>query len=168
MSMSLSLYSIEDDLRAILDTMEGAVEEDRPQLEVMLREKLEQEVRKVDGICQFLTHLEDQSRLAAEEVKRLQLRKASFDANLERLKKYVVDIMLQNMLPKLEGHYNTLSVRQCPPSVEITDESAIPSSFQTVKTVVSIDKTAIKKAIQQGHTVPGADLIIGKYTLARK
>ena len=168
METSLSLYKIEDDLRAILDTLEGASEEDRPQLEIMLREKLEAEVRKVDGLCQFLTHLDDQARLAAEEIKRLQLRKSHFDAHGERLKQYVIDIMQQNQLPKLEGKYNTLTLRQCPASVEIIDESAIPSSFQTVKTIVSVDKAAIKKAIQAGHSVPGADLIIGKYTLARK
>lgn len=167
MSTSLSLYKIEDDLRAILDTMEGAGEEDRPQLELMLREKLAQEVQKVDGLCQYLTHLDDQAKLAGEEIKRLQLRKSSFEAQAERLKRYTISIMQEHMLPKLEGKYNTLALRQCPPSVEINDEAAIPSSFQTVKTVVSIDKTAIKKAIQQGHTVPGADLIIGKYTLAR-
>jgi hypothetical protein len=33
---------------------------------------------------------------------------------------------------------------------------------------ISIDKRAIKAAIDAGETVPGADLAIGKYTLIRK
>jgi len=33
---------------------------------------------------------------------------------------------------RLEGKTTTFSIRGCPPSVEITDESAIPSEYKTL------------------------------------
>ena len=44
--------------------------------------------------------------------------------------------------------------------VEVTDRSLIPSNFQTVKEVYSIDKKGRKIAIQQGQTVLGAEIVI--------
>jgi hypothetical protein len=91
----------------------------------------------------------------------------------------------------------TFSIRDCPPSVEIKDEAAIPSDYKAItitmpalqwealldfldleqraavldsvgKPKASVSKTAIKKAIGDGAQVPGADLIVGKKTLVRK
>ena len=46
-------------------------------------------------------------------------------------------------------------------SVEILDESLVPEEYKTFKTVESISKTAIKKAIdKEGLDIPGARLLI--------
>ena len=48
---------------------------------------------------------------------------------------------------------------------DIVDESAIPAEF--IKTTTSIQKDAIKKAIQSGVDVPGAKLVDSKYIVIR-
>ena len=49
-----------------------------------------------------------------------------------------------------------------PDSVEITDKALIPDELMKIKTVKEPDKAAIKKALESGEAVPGAELITGK------
>ena len=96
--------------------------------------------------------------------------------------------------PRLEGKTTTFSLRACPQSVEVTDESAIPAEYrilllklpavtwerlldgleieqrsavleQVSRPEVSVDKRSIKAAI--GIDVPGAGLAIGRHSLRR-
>ena len=53
----------------------------------------------------------------------------------------------------------TISRRAGLPSVQITDEAAIPS--QLCKTTVAPDKAAIKAQLLAGETVPGAQIVMG-------
>jgi hypothetical protein len=95
---------------------------------------------------------------------------------------------------KLEGATSTLKLAGCPPSVEIKDESLVPLDYKrcTVtmpaklmervlesldleqhtelleyaqKASASIDKKAVKDAIESGTSIPGADVLIGRHTL---
>lgn len=60
---------------------------------------------------------------------------------------------------KLERPRATVSRRSGLPSVQITDETAIPS--QLCKTTVTPDKAAIKAQLLAGETVPGAQIVMG-------
>jgi len=97
---------------------------------------------------------------------------------------------------KLEGRTVTFSLALCPPSVDVVDETVVPANYKTLTLTVpandweqillcldagqretifqkvqcrdiSIDKRAVKAAIQAGNSVPGADLVIGKTSLRR-
>ena len=97
---------------------------------------------------------------------------------------------------KLEGKTTTFSLRACPPSVEATDESAIPAEYKALtlklpavmweqlldglgieqragvlrqvrSPEVSVDKRSIKAAIDGGTEVPGAGLVTGRHALRR-
>jgi len=96
----------------------------------------------------------------------------------------------------LEGKTTTFSVRACPPSVEVTDESAVPAQYkmlllklpaviweqlldgleierrsevlEQVKSPEAImDKRLIKAALDSGADVPGASLVTGRHSLRR-
>src|ERR1039458_8323157 len=91
----------------------------------------------------------------------------------------------------------TFSLRACPPSVEVADESAIPSEYkvlllklpavvweelldgleieqraavlgQVKGPEVSVDKRSIKSAVDGGADVPGAGLAIGRRSEERR
>jgi hypothetical protein len=51
-----------------------------------------------------------------------------------------------------------MKVRKNPPSVVIDDVAKIPTEFQKQKIDVTIDKVALKKAIQNGEKVDGAHI----------
>lgn len=67
---------------------------------------------------------------------------------------------------KLERPCATVSRRAGSLSVHIVNEADIPSQLMTVKTTTSPDKTAIKKQIEAGETVPGAELVRGDDTVS--
>jgi hypothetical protein len=67
--------------------------------------------------------------------------------------------VLKNMGDKeVITKYGVMKVRKNPPSVVIDDLSKVPTKFQHQKIEVTIDKTAIKKAIQNGEKIDGARL----------
>ncbi len=57
-----------------------------------------------------------------------------------------------------KGSAGTVSYRATPQSVVIVDESKIPDEYK--KTTITVDKTALKKALQEGN-VMGAQLSNG-------
>jgi hypothetical protein len=47
----------------------------------------------------------------------------------------------------------------------VLDDKQIPDSFKVTQMIVSVDKRAVKAALERGHDVAGADLRFGKNTL---
>jgi len=45
---------------------------------------------------------------------------------------------------------------------------AIPEAYKVTQTIVSVDKRAVKQALESGEDVAGADLRFGKNTLVRR
>jgi hypothetical protein len=71
--------------------------------------------------------------------------------------------VLKNMGDKeVITKYGVMKVRKNPPSVVVDDLSKVPTKFQHQKIEVTLDKTAIKKAIQSGEKVDGAHIEQGE------
>ena len=65
-------------------------------------------------------------------------------------------------LKSIEFINQKVTLKNNPPSVKINDEELIPGKFKKEKVSTTIDKTAIKNAIQDGYHVPGAELVVWK------
>jgi hypothetical protein len=152
-------------------------------------------------VGQFLAHLEQQIDFARFEIDRLSQRKAAFERALARLGNYVIETIEhlgtdgKGKYRRLEGKTTTFSLRACPPSVEVTDETAIPSEYkmlllklpavtweqlldgleieqraavlgQVKNPEVIVDKRSIKAALD-GGAVPGAGLATRRHSLRR-
>lgn len=191
-----TLYDLIDRLAILLEALEDSEsDEQRAQIEADIREIVSQEVRKVDGIAKMLAHFKTQAQFAKDEIDRLRERKAAFEHSEEKLKQYVIDLMEGFQVKKLEGQTSTFSLRACPASVEVSDESQIPDHLkaasvkcsaalwneirealdpdfttvidQSATVETSPDKRAIKFAFEHGEPVPGCDLLT-RNTLIRK
>jgi len=68
-------------------------------------------------------------------------------------------------LKSMEFINQKVTLKNNPPSVKINDEELIPDKFKKEKVSITIDKTAIKKAIQDGEEVIGAELVVNKTLL---
>ena len=197
------LYVIEDHLAALIETAELVSAEQEQEFRAEFQTALTAAVEKRDRVGQFLAHLEHQIDFAKFEIDRLRLRKATCECALARLESYVIET-IENLgtdgkgkYRTLEGKTNTFSLRACPPSVEVTDESAVPSDYRTLtlklpavtweqlldgldieqrasvlgqvkSPEVSVDKRSIKAAMDGGADVPGAGLVTGRHTLRRR
>lgn len=159
---ALTLYGIEEELDARLNTIDLVDQEDaelRAEIEQEIAQLVAAEKSKVDGVCRMLAHFEAQAQFATDEAKRLTQRKRQFEIAGERLERCARIAMEIAGKQQLDGNTSRLKLRLNPPAVLITNAEAVPSAYQIVKTDVSIDKGAIKRAIQSGLDVPGAELI---------
>ena len=59
---------------------------------------------------------------------------------------------------KAKGEQFTFKRRKFPPRVVVADERLLPKEYIKEKITTSIDKIAIKKALQNGDEVAGASL----------
>jgi Gp157 protein len=196
------LYMIEDQLAALIETAELVSPEQEQEFRAEFQAALTAAVDKRDRVGQFLAHLEQQIDFAKFEIDRLRQRKATCERALARLENYVIGT-IENLgtdgkgkYRRLEGKTTTFSLRACPPSVEVADETAIPSEYKVLllklpavmweqlldgleieersevlrqvhTPEVTVDKRSIKAAIDGGVDVPGAGLAIGRHSLRR-
>lgn len=193
MSTALTLYNLEEQLVALLDTQE-MVEDEQQQIAILeqIAEASQEAIAKRDGVVRMFRHLELQQTGIDAEIKRLQALKANYTHAEERLEKYVIRILDELVLApkkgakKLEGSIGVLSLKQNPPAVEITDERLVPTKFREVtvtmdaqdwlsipdeltlrarKTEYRTKKADVKEALKAGEEVPGADLGFGSMRL---
>lgn len=102
------------------------------------------------------------------QIKTLQARKKKLQGELEAFKDELREGMAENGIVRIESEEHGILFRLDKPSkrVEIDNESDVPEKFFRIKK--ELDKTAIKKALEVGDDVPGAQLIEGKHRLTIK
>ena len=93
------------------------------------------------------------------EIKRLQGLKKVRDNGITRMKSALLEAMQVYGIEKVTSPTLTLSIRNNPESVEVLNEIQIDRKYWNEKIVWSLDKAAVKKAIQSGESVEGCVLI---------
>jgi len=166
---NLTLYEINENLQALTDSLDLCQSaEERAACEADIERAVAAQIKKVDDFARFLTHLEAQAELADREIERLRTRRRRFTGLQERLQQYAVRVMQSANLKQLDGDTARLSLRHNPPAVEITDEARVPPEYKTIQQTIACDKRAIKRAIDTGEQVPGAELRPGTVSLLRR
>ena len=140
-----SLFDLEQDLAALLDTEVFVSPEQEAEYRQELGARLEASVEKRDRVGQFIRHCEMQQDNCDAEIERLQERKRSFIAAEKRIRQYV-QVVIESLGPdakgkpkKLEGKTVTFSLRAKPGSVEITDESVVPAEYKSTTVTLPLE-----------------------------
>lgn len=134
--------------------------------EVALRDTLEGITHAPDLIATFIRDARADEAYAeslATMLKDMGERKARFLMRADRRRLAAYRLMDACGLRKIEMPDFTASIRAVPPKVEIDDEAALPAEL--CKTIRQPDKAAIKEALMNTATVPGAHLTNGGETL---
>jgi hypothetical protein len=142
---SPSLFTIEDDLQALLNSEDLVTEQQWEQFKTEVAAKLRSAVDKRQRFGEFIRFCELMQSNCETESKRLEALKKMYAAAQERCEQFVVYTIEQlgrdrrGRYPKLAGHTVTLSVAQNPDSVEIVDKESIPDRFQSVDLKLPLD-----------------------------
>ena len=112
---------------------------------------------KVESIVKMLKYWESNVQAIDEEIKRLTQRKKVFSNKGEQLKTYLQIQLHHANKKKIETPMHTVSIRNNPPSVKITDENFIPKEF-LVPQPPKINKTELGKFLKAGNQILGAEL----------
>jgi hypothetical protein len=151
-----ALYHIDQELQAINEELMAAQGELTPELEnKLVITKAELAEKSVNYAMVILNNQAD-SQAIETEIKRLKALKDAIDSTTDKLKEAVSNAMLMHDLTEVKSPLVKMSFRKSK-SVHITDENELDASFFEYKRTVN--KTAIKKAIEGGELVAGAELI---------
>jgi Siphovirus Gp157 len=136
-SKTCTLYELEDNLQALVNSIELAEESSAREL---ILEEIGQALRKTtekrDAVVAFLRHCEMQQRFADAEVERIRKRKASIARVQEELESHLVGVVERYAksdrrgVRRLEGNFSSLRIQKNPDSVLITDIEAVPLAFK--------------------------------------
>jgi predicted nuclease with TOPRIM domain len=109
---------------------------------------------KVENIAKVIKSIEsDVAGLKGEE-KRLADRRKGLENRIDNLKKYIESSMRAVGKEKIRGKVFTLGIQRNAPSVDVTNEDAIPEQYFITKRELS--KKDILAALKKGEEVPGA------------
>lgn len=148
----MKLYELADSVKRIEEICDSEEE-----LGLYLDQAKMQLQEKAGNVVKFRQYLTTRAEAIGSEIKRLsELQKQSLK-RAENLEKYISYSMTKNGIDKIETDIAVISFRKSE-TTDILDEKLIPIEFKKIKTVESIDKTAIKKAIKDGQEVAGATI----------
>ena len=110
--------------------------------------------RKIENIALWVIEDEAMAKSIKEQENKLKERREILEQRIEKRKEFLRYIAEGKKLKtdRVTVSYRTSKV------VKITNEEIIPIKYKTVKTAVSVSKDDIKKDLQAGKTVEGAEL----------
>lgn len=163
MSKELTLYSITSELKQIeimLQESGGEITED---LEEALNYISDNLTTKTDNMVGFVRSQEDFVGLIDSRIDELKDLKTKTQKGLQKLNDYILGCMDNLGEVKIEGQFNSMSIRKPTQVVDIYDEDELPLEYLKKKVVetMTIDKVQIKKDIKSGKEIPGAKLVSG-------
>lgn len=158
-----SLYEIANDFAKLTDSdMDPEMIADTLEaIEWELEGKIENCLAVIKNELAYAESLKAESKKLTERAKASELRS-------ERIKEYIASSLETAGKKSMKAGVHQVTVRAPSKSVEITDSSAIPAEFVEYETNIKPDKMAIKKQLEAGIEVPGAQIKTGKSSLLIK
>lgn len=158
MENKLTLYGITAELSTILAAIEDNGGEITPEIENALAINEENFAAKSVDFGNAILNFKSMAAAAKAEKERLAAIQKHYENAYNRLDSLLKAAMVATGHDKVETPTMRLSLRHTT-ATEVDDLDQVPAEYKTTKVEVVADKTAIKKAIQQGEDVPGAHLV---------
>ena len=158
-----TLYELDSKIAELLDTgfemscIDAETGEiDETQLAIYLEQLQLDRKTKIDNIAVYVKNLEAEAVAIRAEEKKLKERREAKERKAERLKNYIKTSMLLQGETKFESARVSMALRNS--KAVVVDESKLESVYFINKIVQSVDKKAIKAALEAGILVEGAML----------
>jgi glycyl-tRNA synthetase alpha subunit len=94
----------------------------------------------------------------ALKVQELRTTLQAYQKQEQEIRENIKNSMIVSGVKSLETATHKFTVKNNAGSVVIVDEQMIPTEYKKEKVTVTVDKTAIKKAIEGGQEIHGADM----------
>jgi hypothetical protein len=149
----MKLYELTEEFRQALEKYDP----DNDELEILSRviDGLAIDIEnKSEGIVKLITNWSSDVDAIDAEIDRLKSLKESKQNRTNHLKQYLAHNLQHAGIDKLDLGTHRISFRKSS-RVEVLDESKVPDKYKRVKTIVEVDKTAVKESWKQGIGVDG-------------
>ena len=155
---NLTLYGITNEMQQLLRLIEENEGEMTPEIENALAISEDNFAAKSEDYGHAILNLKAMAAAAKAEKERLATLQRFYENTYNRLDTALKAAMVATGHDKVETPTMRLSLRHST-ATEVDDLDQVPAEYKTTKVEVVADKTAIKKAIQSGESVPGAHLV---------
>lgn len=153
----MNLYELEGNLLHVVELANSAKPEDQ-QLFADTIESLQDSIAdKAIGYGKVINQLVADEKQLADKIKHDQERKRALSNNISRLKLALQHGMETAGKDKIKDIDLSIWIQNNPVSIAVTDDKLIPGEFTEVEK--KLNKTAIKRALNEGEEVPGAKLV---------
>lgn len=162
---NLSLFDISLEYHALTDLIDNDLEVNEETGEITDNSKELTELfenlqmtfeEKLDNSQKYLLTLKGEESILADEIKRLQAKKAAVKNKQDRLKSMMLNALQTSNQGKFKTALYSFNIKNTE-AVEIVDDSLLGRSFLRMK--LEADKTKIKEALKSGNEVEGAKLV---------
>lgn len=155
--MHIKLYQCSLDIARALDTHFDSDEIKNDTLEAVIGQFED----KAQSVIAYNLNQYAEIEMLDKHIKHMQLKKAGLQAKADKLKDYLFFNMKQSGINEIKSHDGTFIAKivKNPVSVDVYDESLLDKKFIKQKITESVDKIALKKAIQTGEEINGARLV---------
>lgn len=160
--MSLKLYEIADEYRALLTIMDSSDEDEIDEDSFLLAlDALATDFNaKATNIGCLIREMTAESQAVAETVKNLHDRKQRLDKRANWLRNYLLNQMQTTGMTSTRDNRISVIIKNNPSSVHVDDPESLPMGYcRVIPQRIEPDKTAIKTALKAGVDVPGCSLI---------
>lgn len=153
--MGSTLYELTEEFLNLLSMAEDPDVD--PQAFKDTLEGLEYEVElKADAYAKIIRQVEGNIATVDAEIKRLQGFKKLLEGNVDTMKGNLENTMKVTGKTKFKTDLFSFRIQKNPVSVKIDNEDDVPPEY--LKITTSVNKTAIKEAIESGEDIPYAHL----------
>jgi hypothetical protein len=151
----VKLYEISQNYLQLLDMADQMDQEVFLDTLASIEEVLED---KVEHVAKFIRSLEADVEILKSEEKRLADKRKILENKITGVKEYLQHEMEFAGIDKVKRATVTVSIQANPPSVDVLDESLIPSDYM-IPVAPKLDKKSILQALKDGNEVPGCEII---------
>lgn len=154
----MRLFELTQNYNQLLDLAETMDEEMFRDTLQAIEEAIED---KAENTAKLIRCLEADCKAIKEEEQRLAERRRAIENRVSSVKEYLQNQMEIAGLDKVKRPTITVSIQNNPPSVNILDESLIPSTYM-VPQPPKIDKKGILSALKDGEEIFGVEITQGR------
>ncbi len=146
-----SLYEMASDPDADLESFGMAIDDLKDEIGA-----------KVDGVVAVIRNLEALRDGIEAHIEKQAKRATAADNRAKWLKRYLMDCLETIGEKRIVSPSADVSIVNNPARVEIYSYADLPEEYVVEKKTYQPDKTMIKKALLEGHEVPGASILKDK------
>lgn len=150
----MKLYELTTSYTQLLDLADSLDEETFRDTLSAIEEAIED---KAENTAKLIRGLEADIEILKAEEKRLADRRKALESKVSNTKAYLQEQLEIAGLDKVKRPTITVAIQNNPPSVEIADESLIPSHYM-IPQPNKIDKKAILSALKEGLVIDGCNM----------
>ncbi|MEY8257034.1 siphovirus Gp157 family protein [Erysipelotrichaceae bacterium 66-17] len=111
---------------------------------------------KVDGVAYYIKNNDVAAKALKEEAKTLLERAQRYENRNDKLKKYLLNVMDQRDMTKIETTKNRISTRKS--TSVVVDDEMLPKKYLIKKVDYKPDKKMLKELLNSGKRIKGAEL----------